>query len=328
MDLSVEFTAQDIAAFLEEDFQNSSFSSENDSPTLVPRNKSNVPSSAKASESSIAEKTTKQLKPQYYSCTTHIVQNPNTSSPIILSFGNSNLSRNPQHLLGTINLEDGENDTAKAGQGTKRTGIATTLSAESRDSRRHTIAERKRREKLNKGIIALSALLPGLKKMDKVSVLGEATKYVKQLQERVKTQEEQISTTSKTGSAVESSVGIKKSYNSEKHFAGHSDEQLLEIEAKVCDNNVLLRIHGDKQKGILVKILTEIQKLHLTVINTSVVPFANSTIDITIVAQMEKEFSMTEKDIVRRLGSALGEFNLNFGSRLWTNTKIITFGVN
>ncbi|KAK1383300.1 hypothetical protein POM88_021035 [Heracleum sosnowskyi] len=41
------------------------------------------------------------------------------------------------------------------------------------------------------GFIALSALVPGLKKMDKASVLGDAIKYLKQLQEKVKTLEEQ-----------------------------------------------------------------------------------------------------------------------------------------
>ncbi|KAK1383299.1 hypothetical protein POM88_021034 [Heracleum sosnowskyi] len=44
---------------------------------------------------------------------------------------------------------------------------------------------------LSQRFIALSALVPGLKKMDKASVLGDAIKYLKQLQEKVKTLEEQ-----------------------------------------------------------------------------------------------------------------------------------------
>ncbi|KAK1394661.1 Transcription factor bHLH25 [Heracleum sosnowskyi] len=55
----------------------------------------------------------------------------------------------------------------------------------------HIMAERKRRKKLSQRFIALSALVPGLKKMDKASVLGDAIKYLKQFQEKVKTVEEQ-----------------------------------------------------------------------------------------------------------------------------------------
>ncbi|KAF7843064.1 nicotiana tabacum ORF protein [Senna tora] len=51
--------------------------------------------------------------------------------------------------------------------------------------------EWKRREKLSQRFIALSALVPGLKKMDKASVLGDAIKYLKQLQEKVKSLEEE-----------------------------------------------------------------------------------------------------------------------------------------
>ncbi|KAF7055590.1 hypothetical protein CFC21_063098 [Triticum aestivum] len=50
----------------------------------------------------------------------------------------------------------------------------------------HIMAERKRREKINQRFIELSAVIPGLKKMDKGTILADATRYVKELQERVK----------------------------------------------------------------------------------------------------------------------------------------------
>ncbi|KAK8472471.1 hypothetical protein PHAVU_002G216700 [Phaseolus vulgaris] len=55
----------------------------------------------------------------------------------------------------------------------------------------HIIAERKRREKLSQRFIALSALVPGLQKTDKASILGDAINYLKQLQEKVKALEEE-----------------------------------------------------------------------------------------------------------------------------------------
>ena len=125
--------------------------------------------------------------------------------------------------------------------------------------------------------------------IDKASVLGEAINYVKELQERIKLFEEQ--TKKRT---VESVVFVKKSQLSadddtsswNENSDNYSDEALLEIEARISEKDVLIRIHCEKQKGAIVKILSEIEKLHLIVVNSSVLPFGNSTIDITIIAQV------------------------------------------
>ncbi|PPD81217.1 hypothetical protein GOBAR_DD21849 [Gossypium barbadense] len=147
----------------------------------------------------------------------------------------------------------------------------------------HVIAERKRREKLSQRFISLSALIPGLKKTDKASVLGDAIKYMKQLQEEVATLEEQA--------------------------AKKATESLFpEIEARVSDKDVLIRIHCEKNKGFISNIMNEVEKLHLCVWNTNVLPFGQATLDITIVAQMEAEFSMTVKDLVKSLRLALLKF--------------------
>ena len=127
--------------------------------------------------------------------------------------------------------------------------------------------------------------------MDKASVLGDAIKYVKQLQERLKVLEEQ--TKKRT---VESVVFVKKSQRSaddesssrEENSDGQSsDATLPEIEVRVSDNDVLIRIHCKKQKGFVAKILSEIESLHLSVVNSSVLTFGNSTLDMTtIIAQV------------------------------------------
>lgn len=127
--------------------------------------------------------------------------------------------------------------------------------------------------------------------MDKASVLADATKYVKQLQERMKILEEQAA--KKT---VESVVFVKRTQysadddisSSDENFDSCSDQPLPEIEARVSDKEVLIRIHCDKKKGCLANILREIEKLDLTIVNSSVLPFGNSTLDITIVSQVYK----------------------------------------
>ncbi|MED6193518.1 hypothetical protein PIB30_020320 [Stylosanthes scabra] len=168
----------------------------------------------------------------------------------------------------------------------------------------HVIAERKRREKLSQRFIALSAIVPGLKKMDKASVLGDAIKYLKQLQEKVKTLEEQVA--EKT---VESAVFVKRSivFADDDEFSsdGNSDQEIPEIEARISGKDVLIRVHCDKHSGRVPKIMNEIEKYDLTVQSSSFLPFGNNSLDITIVAQMNKEFTVTAKDIIKGLNQSL-----------------------
>ncbi|XP_057738906.1 transcription factor bHLH25-like isoform X1 [Arachis stenosperma] len=170
----------------------------------------------------------------------------------------------------------------------------------------HIIAERKRREKLSQRFIALSALVPGLKKMDKASVLGDAIKYLKQMQEKVSALEEE----QKKKKTVESVVMVKKSQlcNDDEDSCSSETEPLPEIEARFCERNVLIRVHCEKKKGVIENTIIQIEKLHLKVINSSVLTFGNFALDITIIAQMDMEFSMTVKELVKNLRSAFSTF--------------------
>ena len=130
--------------------------------------------------------------------------------------------------------------------------------------------------------------------MDKASVLGDAIKYLKQLQERVKTLEEQ---TKKKN--TESVILVKKSQvfddganssTDEKFSTIPYDEPLPEIEARVSDHNVLIKIYCERSKGVLEKIIGEVEKLHLSIINSSFMTFGASVVDITILAQVNTLF--------------------------------------
>ncbi|XP_027346371.1 transcription factor bHLH18-like [Abrus precatorius] len=168
----------------------------------------------------------------------------------------------------------------------------------------HVIAERKRREKLSQRFIALSAIVPGLKKMDKATVLEDAIKYVKQLQERVNTLEERVA-----DKTVEKAVFVKRSFvctdDGSSPSDENSDQSFPEIEARISCKEVLIRIHCNKHSGRVATILTELEKHHLTVQSSSFLPFGNNTLDITIVAQMNKEYCLTAKDLIRNLRESL-----------------------
>lgn len=124
--------------------------------------------------------------------------------------------------------------------------------------------------------------------MDKASVLGEAIKYLKQMQEKVSALEEEQN----RKRTVESVVIVKKSQlssdaeDSSSETGGTFVEALPEIEARFWERNVLIRIHCEKNKGVIEKTISEIEKLHLKVINSSALTFGSFILDITIIAQV------------------------------------------
>ncbi|XP_015963749.1 transcription factor bHLH18 [Arachis duranensis] len=189
----------------------------------------------------------------------------------------------------------------------------------------HVIAERKRREKLSQRFVALSAMVPGLKKMDKASILGDAIKYVKQLQERVQFLEEEKA---RKKTMVESGVAVKRCFvfvededNNENEISAAAAlldgncNTLPEIKARVSGKDVLIRIHCHKQEcknsrgAREAAILSVLEKHNLTVHTTTSLPFGNDTLDITILAQMKKECSIRTKDLVGSLRVALTQFS-------------------
>ncbi|CAA0806750.1 LL-diaminopimelate aminotransferase-chloroplastic [Striga hermonthica] len=56
------------------------------------------------------------------------------------------------------------------------------------------------------------------------------------------------------------------------------------------------------------KTVAEIEKLHLTVVNSSIISFGDSALNITVVAQKDEEFGMSTKEFVKNLRAALTMF--------------------
>lgn len=182
----------------------------------------------------------------------------------------------------------------------------------------HIIAERKRREKLSQRFVALSAILPGLKKVDKASILEQAIKHVKDLKQKVQLLEEE----KKSRSQQESVMFVNKSqlemeeadheYSSSDHENNHgsssSDGDLpADIEVRYSDNNsVLIRITCARRNAFMLNIHNEIEKLHLTIAQSCMMPFGKHAIDVTLVAQMDGSFCMTLKDLAKHVRMVTG----------------------
>ncbi|TKV92104.1 hypothetical protein SEVIR_9G141800v4 [Setaria viridis] len=186
-------------------------------------------------------------------------------------------------------------------------------------SQDHIIAERKRREKINQRFIELSTVIPGLKKMDKATILSDATRYVRELQEKLKGLQEDGG--SGRGRGMESAVLVKRpciaapdgdddggarSQHAAAAGPAATGNALPEIEARISDGNVVMvRVHCRDAKGVLVRLLAEVEELHLAITHTNVVQFSASVLIINIIAKVEQGFNTTADDIVGRLNAAL-----------------------
>ncbi|PIN10068.1 hypothetical protein CDL12_17345 [Handroanthus impetiginosus] len=323
MDNSLFMDQHDFMDSLDEDFT-AAFGQNlhNYMPTGTSSAMTNIPNSNSSYTSSAIE----QAKPHIpednfskFSSIQNVMINPDdqvSSAPMIISFGNQN---NPSHNfqqvstvnpMPTINPEEhvvARNGVLKALAKVQSTKKRTRVRAPSQ-TYDHIIAERKRREQLSQLFVALSAIVPGLKKMDKSSILEDAIKYLKHLKERVQKLEEQAEQR-----AMESVVLVRKSQmvvedegSSDEQISGCFAEQPLPaIEARVCDKHILIRVHCEKKKGVLVKLLCKVESLNMIIVNTNATPFGNVSLDITIIAELEKEFNMTVKEVVTAIRAAL-----------------------
>ncbi|KAL3830353.1 hypothetical protein ACJIZ3_019155 [Penstemon smallii] len=206
----------------------------------------------------------------------------NQNSPQIINFS-SNF--NEEDLISTIS--------------NKRSSIST-VNRTPLQARDHLMAERKRRQKLGQLFINLSKLVPGLKKLDKASLLEDAIDYVKALQERVNALEEEDKVMQINASKDDdvNDIVISEIIST---TSDHDEVVVEEIKVRVMKKNVLIKICCKKQKGLMSKIPCEMEKMNLNVKDMRVMPFGGAAFDVTILAEMHNEFNCTVKDIVDHL---------------------------
>ncbi|XP_027337131.1 transcription factor bHLH18-like [Abrus precatorius] len=162
----------------------------------------------------------------------------------------------------------------------------------------HILAERKRRENLTRMFIALSAIIPGLKKIDKASILNYTIDYVKYLEKRVKDLEEE------NKKKTESVICFKMKKSNVSAAPDGLDRPIKicpKVETRVSAKDVLIRVMCEKRKDIVPKLLAMLETYSLSIVCTTVLPFGNSTLNITSIAQMDQNFNTNIDNIVKVL---------------------------
>lgn len=192
-------------------------------------------------------------------------------------------------------------------QAPERQGRATPSAQE------HVIAERKRREKLQQQFVSLSTIVPGIKKADKISLLGSTIEYVKQLEEKVKAMEQQGTRRSSERTVFESKccTSAHDAAGPSGSGSGSGDAEYSSraaVEASIGGDTVLLKICCKARRGVLVMVLSELESQGLSIITTNVLPFTDSCLNITITAKIQEGFSSTV-ELVKNLTMALRSFN-------------------
>ncbi|RDX85734.1 Transcription factor bHLH25, partial [Mucuna pruriens] len=166
----------------------------------------------------------------------------------------------------------------------------------------HIIAERKRRENLSSLFIALSAITPGLKKMDKLSILNNAIDHMKYLQNRVKDLEEEKKKKEIESLTVFENVSVGDEFYS---ISDKSTKIFPEIKAIMSAKDVLIRVICHKRKNIIINLMSILAAHNLSILCTNVLPFANSILNISIIAKVDREFNMAMDDLVKILNEDL-----------------------
>ncbi|KAL1213429.1 Transcription factor NAI1 [Cardamine amara subsp. amara] len=276
----------------------------------------------------VPEKPAKQMKTTSKNVNTTSSSSPTSSSSSgsrtsqVISFGSPDPNPKTNVVETSLNFSN-QVSMDKVGTKRKDCGDNNGGKREPHLLKEHVLAERKRRQKLNERLIALSALLPGLKKTDKATVLEDAIKHLKQLQERVKKLEEERVGSKKMDQSVilvkRSQIYVdddSSSYSSTCSAASPSSsldeisilkQTMPMIEARVSDRDLLIRVHCEKNKGCLIKILSSLEKFRLDVVNNFTLPFGNSILVITILAKMDNKFSRPVEEVVKNIRFALAE---------------------
>ncbi|XP_058743358.1 transcription factor bHLH18-like [Vicia villosa] len=233
-----------------------------------------------------------------------LISSQQTPSQYLLSFENSSLEPSPNNIMDPKTITLNNNESGELPKVIKKTNKNRRSSSGRQD---HIMAERKRRQVIGERFIALSATIPGLKKTDKMYILEQAINYVKQLQEKVKELDNENKMKNKYSEILikESQACKKKDDIDEDKY--YSNKELPKVKARVIDKEIMIGIHCEKQENIVVKIMGLLQNLHLSLASSSILPFGNSTLKVTIIAKMNDKYCMNVTDLVENLRHYLSE---------------------
>ncbi|GJR90551.1 Myc-type, basic helix-loop-helix domain-containing protein [Tanacetum coccineum] len=171
----------------------------------------------------------------------------------------------------------------------------------------HVLAERKRRERLNRKFITLSNVLPNLKKMDKASMLEDASNYIKELEGRVKELEGTLESNKRKNVDHKSVISMKRSKPS-----SSDDEYYLRDEPTISGESTAPCKTTESVLHLQVRLLRSTLSVGIDWILNDYALLVqewgvyNSVGDNGgVIAQIVDDFSMTTTELVKNLQQSI-----------------------
>ena len=130
-------------------------------------------------------------------------------------------------------------------------------------------------------------------------MLEDASNYIKELEGRVKELEGTLENNKRKNVDQESVIPVKRSRPTVSGEQAAPCKTTPEIEVCILGNTLTVSIQCHKNHSSFVKALTQMQKLGLSIISSSSMPFANTHLLITIVAQVQKIYKACNRNTMK-----------------------------
>jgi transcription factor MYC2 len=173
----------------------------------------------------------------------------------------------------------------------------------------HVEAERQRRERLNQKFYALRAVVPNVSRMDKASLLTDATSYITDLQSKVRALEAKNSNLQSQIAQFSSSPKDRKRIRDGESSGGYGSERIVELEVKMIGaEEAIVRLHSDRWGHPVARLMGAFMELDLEIRSAGVSTVGNVVVQQATVGMSTRVFKAEQlKDAL--LCCLCGELN-------------------
>ncbi|KAH9317811.1 hypothetical protein KI387_019580, partial [Taxus chinensis] len=165
---------------------------------------------------------------------------------------------------------------------------------------KNVVSERRRRQKMNKLLYTLRALVPNISKMDKASILGDAIDYVTELKQQVERAQCDVQSSNLSPrSSDQETDSMALLVDAASKYASNR-KHLIQAETHLLEDSILeLRIKCKKESGILFQITVALESLPFRLKNASFTTLDEFLL-LNLVLQADERCTAVSNDAVTR----------------------------
>lgn len=195
---------------------------------------------------------------------------------------------------------------------------------------KNVVSERRRRQKMNKLLYTLRALVPNISKMDKASILADAIEYVEKLKQQVERAESDVQSTNVSALSadprVEETDSLAVSLDAANRY-GSDRKYHVQVEVRVEESIVEVRIRCKQEHGILFHVTRALETLPFQLKNFTFSTLNEYLLLLNVVLQVDHGFpAMSDYGLKQSIEDSFGKQGLiltsgNSNGHLWQELK-------